>query len=91
MKTELLMTLPTLPTSLSSCGPASRKLLTPVEAALLLNMDHRTLIRWARAGYVPAHPLGEGRRRMWRFFEDELLLWIESQHNGHAMDLRRAA
>jgi hypothetical protein len=36
---------------------------------------------------VPAHPLGEGRRRMWRFFEDELLAWVESQSNG----LRSAA
>jgi excisionase family DNA binding protein len=68
-------------------GAASHKLMTAVEAAILLGMDHRTLIRWARAGYVPAHPLGEGRRRMWRFFEDELVAWVEAQSN----DLRKAA
>jgi hypothetical protein len=91
MKTELLMTLPTPHSRPPDYRLALRKLLTPVEAAHLFNMDHRTLIRWARIGYVPAHPLGEGRRRMWRFFEDELLAWIESQHNGHETDLRRAA
>jgi hypothetical protein len=73
------------------CPPAKRKLLTAVEAALLLHMDHRTLIRWARTGYVPAHPLGEGRRRLWRFFEDELLVWVGSQFNGREDQLRRAA
>ena len=72
-------------------GPASRKLMTAVDAAILLGMDHRTLIRWARAGYVPAHPLGEGRRRMWRFFEDELMAWVESQSNGRETTLRSAA
>ncbi len=79
------------PAKPSGGSPASPKLLTAVEAALLLHMDHRTLIRWARAGYVPAHPLGEGRRRMWRFFEHELLAWVESQSNGRETTLRRAA
>jgi hypothetical protein len=42
-------------------------------------MDKRTLVRWARIGYVPAHPLGEGKRKLWRFLEHELLDWVESQ------------
>ena len=73
------------------CTPAKRKLLTAVEAALLLQMDDQTLIRWARVGYAPAHPLGEGRRRMWRFFEDELLVWVGSQSNVCEDQLRRSA
>lgn len=52
------------------------------EAARLLKMDNRTLVCWARRGYVPAHPLGEGKRRIWRFFESELLEWVERQKNG---------
>jgi len=52
------------------------------EAARLLKMNSRTLVRWAGRGYVPAHPLGEGRRRIWRFFERELLEWVEKQENG---------
>ena len=90
MKNEVLKLMPQ-PAIGSDCPPAKRTLLTAVEAALLIHMDHRTLIRWARVGYVPAHPLGEGRRRLWRFFEDELLLWIGSQSNGREDHLRRAA
>ena len=52
------------------------QILTPAEAAELLQMDARTLVKWARQGYVPSHPLGEGKRRLWRFFEDELLSWV---------------
>jgi hypothetical protein len=54
------------------------------EAAFVLKMNSRTLVRWARCGYVPAHPLGEGKRRIWRFFENELLEWVETQQNGGA-------
>jgi hypothetical protein len=42
-------------------------LLDAQEAAQILRMDRRTLIVWARLGYVPAHPLGEGKKKMWRF------------------------
>jgi hypothetical protein len=55
-----------------------------IEAARIVGMNSRTLIRWARCGYVPAHPLGEGKRRIWRFFESELLEWVERQQNGCA-------
>jgi len=58
--------------------------LDSIEAAKILRMNSRTLVRWARCGYVPAHPLGEGRRRIWRFFESELLEWVERQQNGCA-------
>lgn len=55
--------------------------LDPKEAARVLKMNSRTLVRWASRGYVPAHPLGEGKRRIWRFFENELLEWVEQQQN----------
>jgi len=55
------------------------QILKPDEAAALLQMDARTLVKWARQGYVPSHPLGEGKRRLWRFFEDELLQWVGAQ------------
>jgi hypothetical protein len=32
-----------------------------------------------RHTYVPAHPLGEGKRKLWRFLEQELLDWVEAQ------------
>jgi hypothetical protein len=46
------------------------------EAADVLRMDSRTLVRWARLGQVPAHPMGEGKRRLWRFIEAELIHWL---------------
>jgi hypothetical protein len=52
------------------------------EAARVLKMDSRTLVCWTRRGYVPAHPLGEGKRRIWRFFESELLERVENHENG---------
>lgn len=61
--------------------PASAPL-DATEAAKILRMNSRTLVRWARCGYIPAHPLGEGKRRIWRFFESELLEWVEQQQNG---------
>jgi predicted site-specific integrase-resolvase len=54
-------------------------LLNPQEAAHILRMDSRTLVRWARLGYVPAHPMGEGKRKLWRFLEHELLEWVKEQ------------
>ncbi len=58
--------------------------LDAVEAAKIVGMNSRTLVLWARRGYVPAHPLGEGKRRIWRFFESELLEWVEKQRNSCA-------
>lgn len=58
-------------------------LLNAEEAAQILQMDRRTLIAWARLGYVPAHPLGEGKRKLWRFLEHELLDWVKAQENAH--------
>ena len=57
-------------------------LMTPDEAASMLQMNPRTLVKWARLGIVPAHPMGEGKRHVWRFFSDELLTWLSQQTNG---------
>lgn len=57
----------------------THQLLNAEEAAEILRMDRRTLIYWARIGYVPAHPLGEGKRKLWRFLEHELLAWVEAR------------
>ena len=57
----------------------SYRLLDAQEAAQILRMDRRTLIVWARLGYVPAHPLGEGKRKLWRFLEHELVDWVEAR------------
>jgi predicted site-specific integrase-resolvase len=59
----------------------ANRLLNAEEAAQILRMETRTLIRWARLGYVPAHPLGEGKRKLWRFLERELLDWVEARES----------
>jgi predicted site-specific integrase-resolvase len=59
----------------------AHRLLDAREAAEILRMDRRTLIVWARLGYVPAHPLGEGKRKLWRFLEHELVAWVEAQES----------
>jgi predicted site-specific integrase-resolvase len=56
--------------------------LDPKQTAELLCLDVKTVQRWARCGYLPAHPLGEGKRRFWRFFEHELLAWIAAKGMG---------
>jgi predicted site-specific integrase-resolvase len=51
-------------------------------AAAFLGLNEKTITRWARQGYLPAHPLGEGKRKFWRFFEIELTAWITAKRNS---------
>ena len=55
--------------------------LTPIGAAAYLGLDVKTITRWARQGYLPGHPLGEGKRKFWRFFESELKEWLSGKNN----------
>ncbi len=41
-------------------------------AAEFLSIRPRWLLELARTGRVPAHPLGDGKRRVWRFRLSEL-------------------
>jgi len=42
------------------------------EAAKFLSLNRRRILELARAGRLPAHPIGEGARRLWRFRLSEL-------------------
>jgi excisionase family DNA binding protein len=55
--------------------------LTPEGAGDYLGLDPRTVTRWARVGYLPAHPMGEGDRKFWRFYLHELDAWLAAQTN----------
>src|SRR6476660_7780562 len=71
----------------SICAAATetctRRFLTPDEAAEFLGgLNSRTVTRWAREGYLPAFPIGEGKRRLWRFLETDLEQWMLSQRTG---------
>ena len=45
---------------------------SPEEAAEFLKTNRLKIIRMARSGALPAHPLGVGTRRQWRFKLSEL-------------------
>jgi hypothetical protein len=43
-----------------------------VQAGEFLRLRPRRVLELARRGVLPAHPLGEGQRRVWRFRLSEL-------------------
>jgi excisionase family DNA binding protein len=42
------------------------------QAAKFLSLNRRRILELARAGKLPAHPIGDGARRLWRFRLSEL-------------------
>ena len=52
----------------------------PQEAARFLNMHSKTVLRKARSGTLPGHPVG-GNRKRWHFYLSELDDWLRSQVN----------
>jgi excisionase family DNA binding protein len=57
--------------------------LTPAEAANYLGgINARTVTRWAREAYLPAIPIGEGKRRIWRFLMKDLDMWMRARRTG---------
>jgi excisionase family DNA binding protein len=57
---------------------------SPEEAAGFLKTNRLKIIRMARSGTLPAHPLGSGKRRQWRFKLSEL-----DKHMQHGIDIAR--
>lgn len=60
---------------------SSTQPMTPVATAEYLGLDVKTVTKWARQGYLPAHPLGEGKRKFWRFLESEISAWLAARTN----------
>jgi excisionase family DNA binding protein len=52
------------------------------EAARFISVSPKTLTRLARAGMIPAHALGDGVRRRWRFLKSELDAWMQTRINS---------
>lgn len=46
--------------------------LTAREAAAYLRVKPRTILKWAKAGTIPAHQLSGSQRITWRFLRSEL-------------------
>ena len=58
------------------------------EAANFLRLNPRTVQRCAREGTIPAHPLGNGTRKTWRFLLSELDEWMRSRLNSSCRPCR---
>lgn len=50
-----------------------------IEAARFLDVHPKTLQKYSRSGLVPAHPFGEGTRKLWRYLLSELELWLRAR------------
>jgi excisionase family DNA binding protein len=48
-------------------------------AATHLSISRKTLLRLARRGALPAHSIGQGRKKMWRFRISELDRWMQTE------------
>ena len=55
-------------------------------AAEFLNLRPRRVLELARRGVLPAYPVGNGQRRVWRFRLSELASALRSRgvHSPHA-------
>jgi len=49
------------------------------EAGQFVQLHPATVQRLAREGELPAHPVGKGKRRRWRFLLSELQGWLSSR------------
>jgi len=52
------------------------------KAAEFVKLNRKTLLRCAREGSIPAHPLTGNKRRKWRFLLSELDAWARSKINS---------
>ncbi len=59
--------------------PATEAYIEAGRAADYLSMSRKTLLKKARAGRLPAHPIGDGRKKMWRFRISELDHWMQTE------------
>jgi helix-turn-helix protein len=60
----------------------SEPFIDPGKAAQFVQLNRKTILRFAREGSIPAHPLSGDKRRIWRFLLSELDLWARSKVNS---------
>ena len=53
-----------------------------VKAGEFLSLSRRRVMELARSGTLPAHPLGNGQRKKWRFRLSELAAAMEQRINS---------
>ena len=55
-------------------------------AARFLSLSRKHVLKLAIHGVIPAHPLGPGQRKTWRFLLSELRDWMLTKGNSHGAD-----
>ena len=64
-----------------------------VVAAKFLSIQRRQLLELARAGKIPAYPIGDGQRRLWRFRLSDIAKAMEQRmtqrKNADGMGLKK--
>ena len=51
----------------------------PEQGAVFLGVTRRRILQLARAGEIPGHPIGRGKRKTWRFRLTELAHALDAQ------------
>jgi excisionase family DNA binding protein len=59
--------------------PTHEPLVAPERAAAFLALSRKTVLKLARRGDLPGHPVGRGVRQMWRFRLSELSRWLDHE------------
>ncbi len=72
----------TLPTQTRQKPEWPEPYVDPDQAAAFLNTNRLKVIRMARSGSLPAHSLGGGKRRQWRFKRSELDKYMQERLNS---------
>jgi predicted DNA-binding transcriptional regulator AlpA len=60
----------------------SERFIDAEKAAEFVQLNRKTLLRFAREGSIPAHPLTGIKRRKWRFLISELDAWARAKLNS---------
>ena len=59
-------------------------------AARFLSLSRKHILKLAIHGVIPAHPLGPGQRKTWRFRLSELRDWMLTNGNSHGAHADRS-
>jgi hypothetical protein len=67
------------------------KFVDAATAAMFLSIRPRRVLEMARACEIPAHPIGTGARKTWRFRLTELEHWFSEKRGTSATPVGRRA
>ena len=68
-----------VPSATSTLSSSLEPFVNAMEAGKFVQLHPATLQRLAREGALPAHPVGNGQRRHWRFRLSELQAWLSAR------------